>query len=147
MGKTTVTLSPPKEIATPPSSSAEEPAPEVLTESDTTKEVKGDKIETMAGGDGDCKEVQNNCEGAEIPAVAEDEAKENIPPAPAPADDELISVKVKDFMGVLACNEAQVFVLPVKTTFTEFFVEVSSRFGIELGEFDIIYQDKSFSVS
>ncbi|ODN02496.1 Ubiquitin carboxyl-terminal hydrolase 64E, partial [Orchesella cincta] len=68
-----------------------------------------------------------------------------LPPRSPSKPDNYITVKIKDFSGVLEKTEAQLFVFSTDTTFADIFVDVSCRFDIELGEFDIIFQDKSFS--
>lgn len=63
------------------------------------------------------------------------------------ADEKVVRIKVKDIMGVTGSCEAQLFVLQPTTTIGEFFIDVSCRFGIDIGTFDILYQTRDFSVS
>lgn len=62
-------------------------------------------------------------------------------------DDKILRIKVKELMGVLGSGEPQLFMLQPSTTFGEFFIDVSCRFNIEIGRFDILYQTKDGSVS
>ncbi|CAL8104991.1 unnamed protein product [Orchesella dallaii] len=80
-----------------------------------------------------------------INVTTNDNVDEELPPRSQSKNDNYITVKIKDFSGVLEKTEAQMFVFTSETTFADIFVDVSCRFDIELGEFDIIFQDKSFS--
>lgn len=59
-----------------------------------------------------------------------------------------VTIKVKDFLGVLGtATDYHIFDTTSETKISEFLVQVANRFGLNLGDFDITYQSKDFSVS